>query len=1393
MGGQDPVALTLQAALQRGYLTPAQIQQAQAFAQQPGAPGVLQLLHQRFLTPQQAADLGRVYQEALQGPGTAPMSDADAEQTLVTAVTPAMIARPPSPADSALTSAPPPSAGFSRSGVLGAAPPSGIADDSRTIQGAPPSPTHAAASRAGPPGSSGPTGETVGALAALGQSRDSGPRREGFLGPYKLIRELARGGMGVVYEAEREGLDRKVALKQLLAGGQATAAEVERFLVEARIAARLRHPHIVGIHDVGQEGGNPYFAMDFIEGEDLNSRLGREGPLPGREAADLTRKLAEALSYAHARAVLHRDIKPANVLLHGGEPILTDFGLAKDVQQEGQSGLTQAGAVMGTPSYMPPEQAEGQNELVDRRADVYSLGATLYAMLTGEPPFKGATVLNTITKVLSHDPVPPRKHRPEVERDLEVICLKCLEKEPDARYPTAQALAEDLARFLADQPIEARSPSVLERGRKWVRRNKAIASVLALCSFLLLGGGVGAVVWQRQSAAAAKAAELAKLGAAAEASFAKAREGAEGPDAFALALDALIVTSRWSSADPAPEAQAAQFEAALHLGRVATALRQWKVAAQSFTRAAAQRPDSETLGKARAEFEELRARASREREARLERTRETLAAVREGKLASRNQIQDALLSLLQSGDEDTIDLLLEEVDEFARRGREIELELLRRGLAHTMKDLGEEKDSAPLLAAYAAQLEAGVRPTKREQFAAHWEDLQRAKSGAQALSLAEGIRVYGVRSYESVLIQARREAFAGADEAALLAQRVLARIPTTRARQRQVIDAIRRCLACEVDAGEVLYSFRALAQIPLPEALTAIYEQLNHFEGGMLRKSIAQILESAGREADGEQLENVPALLEMAAILGRNQKFAQAVKVLERARAIDPQHAEVLLSLAKYRAMLGQKGVAAALVAEAQGLELTTYRALREIALVLILLKRGSEALDYLQQARAATRNTVERSEVIRVICGVHEDAGDYDKAGEVLRVALAESFHADLAAAYGDILCRQERLDEAMLLYEKAHRFDPNNPILYEPLGRLRLMSGRAGEAKALVEEGIERWPHRADLILLRATVQLATGDPGAAVKDCESGLRVATRPDTRALLVATKADALFYLGRPAEGVELLREVLPTHPDRAGVRALLGKLLLTSGKPDEAAKAARESLEAQANNPSALLVLSRIALARNQPAEARRHAVAALEQAPRMVDARFCVACAELVAGNIDASKRELSVVLEAQPTHIEANFWSARIAIDARDLAAAEKHLALVVAAAPGHDQAWTQRGLTAALGERWEDAERYYKKALELNAGNFEAWSQCGDCARLNNRFKEALVSYQRALELSPNHHHARLGRALCWVSLEGPSIKVRDELVWFAKNYPQDHRIGLVKELIQDVNEELAKKE
>jgi WD40 repeat protein/serine/threonine protein kinase len=379
---------------------------------------------------------------------------------------------------------------------------------------------------------------------APGGSRP-GPSSAPEIAGYEILGELGHGAMGVVYKARQIQLKRMVALKMIMAGARASPQQIARFQAEAEAVARLQHPHIVQIHDIGECQGRPYFSLEYVEGGSLARKLAGN-PQPPRQAAELLETLARAMHAAHERGIVHRDLKPANILLadrprpvanhdateekpiaegvlQNALPKIADFGLAKHLDED--RGQTKSGDIVGTPSYMAPEQAKGDLTAIGPRTDVYALGAILYEMLTGRPPFKGASFWETLEQVGTQEAVPPSRLQPKVPADLETICLKCLQKEPRKRYASAALLAEDIERFLADRPILARPVGKTERAVRWARRNPAVAGMLALVMLTLLAGTI--ISWSFALEAEDRATEAIDKGNLASANAQRAKDKEE--------------------------------------------------------------------------------------------------------------------------------------------------------------------------------------------------------------------------------------------------------------------------------------------------------------------------------------------------------------------------------------------------------------------------------------------------------------------------------------------------------------------------------------------------------------------------------------------------------------------------------------------------------------------------------------------------------------------------------------------------------------------------------------------------------------------------------------------------------------------------------------------------
>ncbi|MCU0720106.1 MAG: serine/threonine protein kinase, partial [Pirellula sp.] len=365
-----------------------------------------------------------------------------------------------------------------------------------------------------------------------------------YFGDYELLEEIARGGMGVVYKAKQINLNRIVALKMILAGQLASEQDVLRFRTEAESAANLDHPRIVPIYEVGEHKGQHYFSMGYVDGQSLSQKL-VDGPLSPRDAAEMLVKICEGVAYAHERGVIHRDLKPANILLDQNEqPKVTDFGLAKKLGSD--SNLTGTGQILGTPSYMAPEQASGQIDEVGPLADVYALGAILYCLLTGRPPFQAANPMDTLLQVLDKDPIPPRQLNAAIPVDLETICLKCLSKEPHRRYSNANELLQELGRFLRGEPIQARPVGRVEQAWRWCKRNPALAGSMATAAVLLIVGTTVSSVFA-MFALDRSAAALRSESAAREEAI-KANEATASAEAARVDTEAALASSLYQQA-----------------------------------------------------------------------------------------------------------------------------------------------------------------------------------------------------------------------------------------------------------------------------------------------------------------------------------------------------------------------------------------------------------------------------------------------------------------------------------------------------------------------------------------------------------------------------------------------------------------------------------------------------------------------------------------------------------------------------------------------------------------------------------------------------------------------------------------------------------------------------
>ena len=975
---------------------------------------------------------------------------------------------------------------------------------------------------------------------------------QGRVGDFELVRELARGGMGVVYVARSPGLDRQVALKLLLEES-CTAQGFERFRTEARTAARLKHPNIVGIHHVGEEEGNPYLVMDLIQGESLDEVVRERGPLPTAEAAQITHDLAGALAYAHQLAVLHRDLKPHNVILsEDGTPILTDFGLAKDVGEA--EGLTVTGQVLGTPAYMPPEQASGELESIDRRADVYGLGATLYHLLTGVAPFGGETY-EILTAVLMKEAAPPSSRRPGIDRDLDTICLKCLEKDPSDRYRTMGELKADLRAYLDDQPIAARPPSLGERLLKWRRRNPTLAKVLLAASLIFLCGGLFAALRIQSVGRGAALAEQARLIEAAAQGARQARaaldqrplpdRGASKRDEEleargAAALQAFVTAERWHSLAPGDtEAARAVFLAACDLGQVNEGSRQWLLAIQAYEAAATLPVDPEA---ARVHAQRVRAARDREREqarasraARREAVEGALAQATQGQLASLDfAFERATFRIVRNLDAANLELL-------CGRLEAISSELTRAEAALWERALGAEARAVLAILPRRAAGNWSRDDEKTWQSAARiLERWHRNETG----NSARGTTIVGSEQTRA-LGQSRV-----AEARLIVAALGQSEAPSGRA-------ALIGYLRAEQDAARATLAGRALCLGEGSDEVGPVIRQaIRHFGprspfSSEVVKVLGQVEELAQDVARdmrerGHDPEDPARLAERVSVLQRQGKLQEALALANRSLS----KGEAPRLLVERSIVLRTLGRAQEAFADAQrACELAPRSAPAKLARLFCLrdLKRHEEGLAQ-AEAILAENWRVPLAHLLKA--GFLHSLGRREAAikafGDTIRLDPEEvEAYTNRALLYfvesrevpeGR---RQELLAAAEADLASAERLAPTNVQAISIRADLALARGQGEQAISLLDQAIDRQPRNGYLWLQRARAKHRAGDRAGAKRDAAHALGLG-EPKAKELVGALAGEA---------GDE---RFTPEEVYQGGRRAL------AEGRPEEAERAAR-------------------------------------------------------------------------------------------------------------------------------------------------------------------------------------------------------------------------------------------
>ncbi len=1019
------------------------------------------------------------------------------------------------------------------------------------------------------------------------------------IGRYLIIDELGRGGMGAVYRGFDPGLQRLVAIKLLLAREGAGDAERTRLVNEARAAARLQHPGIVAVHEVGVHGGQPFLVMDLVEGETFERLLKRERPSP-RRIAEVVREVASALEHAHGLGVVHRDIKPENILIDAeGRARVADFGLARDLHAEG---LTVSGQIVGTPGYMAPEQADADRASIGPPCDVWALGAVLYRGLVGRPPFRGTTVLATVMDILQKEPDAPRRIDPSIHIDLETIALRCLEKDAARRYPGARAVADELGRFLDGAAIEARPLGRIERARRWARQRRLAATgivALALAVVFSTGAGAWALVEVRRRVAAERAAELEEHRARAMVArdrFEKARHpplDAETPRqrrdredrALAAGLDALAAALTLHALAPQDaDALGSAHETAMAMGHVALAAEQWSVAVSAFEKAAGLEVKPEVAVAAIAQVTTARDRAASDRRAKV---RAILEEATSGSLAGRPLRQsEAVIELVALGSEETASILIKAVDDVAAELRRSASEVLAAG-DPALPELAEAADRWRSLALGAKPdradrraLEAAVRAIARRAPA----DLTKGKPP----SWREDIAVAQLRQVGERITLAQ------------ICCETLGHL-----RRVDAIEPIARYLFAIADEHLAMTAGEALCRIGDARGVRLALEVIDHPgsclpEQGPYSRRLRTILRSS---PDADSLVAAPLEVETPEALHERAWAREMTGDLEgasadwsRALELDPTFQKAWHNRGLVKQRLGDLPGSLADLGRALELAPTDPVTIASHGAVLAMSGRPTDAIAALERA---TRLDPQFAEGWAVLGQIRATQGD-------LRRARAD-------------------LDRAIAL-------EPRSSQTLGTRGQIRLELGDVRGAIVDLSAAIDADPMSGHAWRLRGRALAATGDPASALADLDRAIELGERDAGTLHARGVARHRLGQLEGARADFDRVLELEPRHLNALRLRSLVRHGF---GQLAEAEADLDLALSLDPRDPGTLSNRGGIRKDRGDLAGALEDFDRALALDPRFAAAHFGRAIVHAAAGRHDAAEEDLGRGLSLWPDY--------------------------------------------------------------------------------------------------------------------------------------------------------------
>ncbi len=1144
------------------------------------------------------------------------------------------------------------------------------------------------------------------------------PRR---VGRYEVISELGRGGMGVVYEAYDKELRRHVAVKMIrLMDGSAGTNDLERFLREARVSAKLDHPSIVRVHEVGSHAGDPFLVMEIVRGESFEGALRRER-MPPRRAAEVLRDVASGLQHAHDQGVIHRDVKPHNILLdEDGHAKLGDFGLARDEATRRQ--LTITGQVMGTPAFMSPEQAAGERQNQGPLTDVWAVGAVLYRALVGRPPFGGDTALVIMRKVLVEDPAAPRQLDPTIHPDLETIVLRCLEKTPQRRYPSAAAVAADLDRYLRGLAIVAKPPGRVDRLRRWTRRHPARA-VIALVALIFPIALLATFALQRAARQAVARNEALAAVTPLEEALAELASPLDDPVArrrarkrrIELGLEAMSAASRFRSvAGDHAFARELQFRAAQGLGQAALEAEQWELAESALSFAT-------TIGHADAWAEELLEEVAARRAERAAEDRERIARViedaRAGELLRRPGGEDeALVTLIGLGDEATASLLADALDEISSRLWAKTGELLA-GVVDADGDEAAALDAA--LARVVAEtatpddlsLVGQARRRLLYQAARRWREVS---PGTPPSSL------------DPIAVAHDRTLGSGDRVLARLCCEALGRI----GQHAGSVDALGRYLAAESDEERALVAGVALVRIGGARAERRLLAALDRFgEAGPFWQRVRVALFRSDQHETELAATSVEELIQRGILAGARGHHDGARADFDRALALDPGNGRALALRALTREQQGEPEGAladldAAVAASPNDAVILTYRG----------SVRRHQAM--LEEARADFTAAIEadpRRALAWMMRG--EITEEHDEAlGDLDRALLLEPrigafwrergwrrmLLRDYAGAIADFT-RAIELDPDGDAQAWAHRANARlrngdergalddaeralelQPLDWRPLVLRAYARARRGDVRGALEDAgraLEIFPSGAEGYFVRGLATLLSGARAPAIPDFVRALELdPSFTEARKLLAVTKEGLGDVEGARTE----LDRAITLRPEDGELWELRARLHREAGEHALALRDATEAVRRSPDRAEAWLIHARILLDRKGPGD--------LERA--IADASSAIA----IDGGRPAGWLVRGIARRDRGDHDEALF-----------------DLGRAIELAPHVSYFWRQRAEVHLFREDWAAAVADLDEALALDPVSLPAWkSRAGANARRGD-LDAAIADTERLLEL------------------------------------------------------------